>query len=112
MFKKVSARDDSNARAQGNMSVYPAQLAALTARLKAWAAGSGANSHRPWSHSDAAYFAALSERGVRLAQKMEAGPRIPVGIQLEKAEVCPTSEPTWCLSRLSDYPYKMWYGRV
>ena len=39
-----------------------------------------------------------SEAGVRLAQKMQAGPRIPQGIQLEKAEVGPTSGPTRRLS--------------
>ena len=36
-----------------------------------------------------------SEEGVRLAQKMRVGPCIPVGIQQEKAEVGPTSGPTW-----------------
>ena len=36
-------------------------------------------------------FASLSEEGVRVAQTVPAGPRIPVGIQLEKAEVGPTS---------------------
>ena len=30
---------------------------------------------------------------------MQVGPRIPVGIQLEKAEIGPTSGPTWRLSR-------------
>jgi hypothetical protein len=39
-----------------------------------------------------------SEKGVRLAQKMQVGPCIPVGNQLEKAEVGPTSGPTWRLS--------------
>ena len=38
---------------------------------------------------------AESERGIRLAQKMHVGPCIPVGIQLEKAAVGPTSGPTW-----------------
>ena len=42
----------------------------------------------------------LSEQGVRSAQKIQAGPWIPVGIQLEKAEVGPTSGPTWRLSHL------------
>ena len=41
-----------------------------------------------------------SEKGVCLAQKMAVGPRIPVGIQLEKAAVGPTSGPIWRLSRL------------
>jgi hypothetical protein len=41
-----------------------------------------------------------SEKGVRLARKMEVGPRIPAGIQLFKAEVGPTSGPTWRLSHL------------
>jgi hypothetical protein len=43
---------------------------------------------------------AASERGVRLAQKMQVGPCISVGMQLEKAEVGPTSGPTWRLSHL------------
>jgi hypothetical protein len=41
---------------------------------------------------------APSEKGVRLAQKMPVCPCIHVGIQLEKAEVGPTSGPTWRLS--------------
>ena len=40
----------------------------------------------------------LSEKGVRSAQKMQVGPCISVGIQLEKAEVGPASGPTWHLS--------------
>jgi hypothetical protein len=44
--------------------------------------------------------AALSEKGVRLAQNMRICPSIPVVIQLEKAEVGPTSGPTWHLSHL------------
>ena len=43
---------------------------------------------------------AASENGVRLAQKMQVGPCIPVIIQLQKAEVGPTSGPTWRLSHL------------
>jgi hypothetical protein len=39
-----------------------------------------------------------SEKGVRLANKMQVGPRIPVGIQLQKADVGPISGPTWRLS--------------
>jgi hypothetical protein len=40
-----------------------------------------------------------SEKGVRLAQKMQVGPCILVGgIQLRKAEVGPTSGPTWHIS--------------
>ena len=31
---------------------------------------------------------------------MQAGPRIPVGVQLETAEVGPTAGPTWRLSHL------------
>ena len=46
----------------------------------------------------AAPSAALSEQGVRLAQKMQVGPCIPVEVQLEKAEVGPASGPTWHLS--------------
>ena len=34
------------------------------------------------------------ERGVRLAQKAQVGPCIPVGIQLQRAEVGPSSGPT------------------
>ena len=41
---------------------------------------------------------AAREKGVRLAQKMQVGPCISVGIQLEKTEVGPTSGPTWRLS--------------
>jgi hypothetical protein len=50
-----------------------------------------------------------SEKAVRLAQKMQVaklaqkvqvGPCIPVGMQLEKAEVGPTSGQTWRLSHL------------
>ena len=41
---------------------------------------------------------AASEKGVRLAQNMQVRPRTPVGIQRLKAEVGPTSEPTWRLS--------------
>ena len=47
---------------------------------------------------------ALSEEGVRLAQKTQVGPCIPVEIQLEKAEVGPTSGPTWRLSHLGVVP--------
>ena len=43
-------------------------------------------------------IASASEKGVRLAQTMQVVPCIPVGIQLEEAEVGPTSGPTWCLS--------------
>jgi hypothetical protein len=42
-----------------------------------------------------------SEQAVRLAQKVQVGPCIPVGIQLEKAEVGPTSGPTRRPSRLA-----------
>ena len=35
----------------------------------------------------------LSETGVKLAQKMQVGSCIPVGIQLQMAEVGPTSGP-------------------
>jgi hypothetical protein len=41
------------------------------------------------------------ERGVRSAQNMQVGPRIPVEMQLEKAAVGPTSGPTWRLSHFS-----------
>ncbi len=43
---------------------------------------------------------AWSKKGVRLAQKMRVGPGIPVIIQLERAEVGPTSGPIWRLSHL------------
>ena len=47
------------------------------------------------------------EKGVidRLAQKVQVGPCIPVRVQLEKADVGPTSGPTWRLShsRVSRY---------
>jgi hypothetical protein len=39
-----------------------------------------------------------TEKGVSLAQKVQVGPCIPAGIQPEKAEVGPTSGPTWRLS--------------
>ena len=42
-----------------------------------------------------------SERGLNLAQKMQVGPCIPVITQLERAEVGPTSGPTWRLSHLT-----------
>jgi hypothetical protein len=41
-----------------------------------------------------------SEKGVRLAQKIQVGPCVAVGIQLQRAEVGPTSGPTWRLSHL------------
>ena len=41
-----------------------------------------------------------SEKGVRLAQKMQACPCIPVDIQLQKAQAGPTSGPTWRLPHL------------
>ena len=43
-----------------------------------------------------------SDKGVRLAQNMRVGPCIHVGIlvQLQKAEIGPTSGPTWRLSHL------------
>ena len=41
-----------------------------------------------------------SEEAVRFAQKMQVGPWIPMEIQLQRAEVGPTSGPTWRRSRL------------
>ena len=41
-----------------------------------------------------------SGKGVRLAQKMQVGPGIPVGAQLENAEAGPASGPTWRRSHL------------
>ena len=46
---------------------------------------------------------AASEKGVRLAQKMQVGPCVPVGIQLEKAGVGPASGPTRRLSRFGGF---------
>jgi hypothetical protein len=43
----------------------------------------------------------LSETAIRLAQNVQVGPCIPVGKQLEKAEVGPTSRPTWRLPHSS-----------
>ena len=43
---------------------------------------------------------ALRKNGVRLAQKMHVGPRIPVGVQRERAGVGPASGPTRRLSHL------------
>jgi hypothetical protein len=43
----------------------------------------------------------FSGKGVRLAQNMQVGPCIPVGIQLENAEVGPISGPTRRLSHFS-----------
>jgi len=48
----------------------------------------------------ASRIAASSEKGVRLAQKMQVGPCIPVGIQLQKVGVGPSFGPTWRLSHL------------
>jgi hypothetical protein len=42
----------------------------------------------------------LEREGVRLAQKIQVGPCIPVGKQLKKAKVCPTSGSTWRVSYL------------
>jgi len=42
---------------------------------------------------------ATFHRARKLAQKTQVGPCIPVGIQLERAEVGPTSGPTLCLSQ-------------
>ena len=47
------------------------------------------------AYSDDVRHTTFSEKGVRLAQKMPVGPCIPVGIQPSKAEVGPTSGPTW-----------------
>ena len=43
-----------------------------------------------------------SEKGVRLAQRIEVGPCFPVGKQLERATVGPASGPTWRLSLSGD----------
>ena len=44
------------------------------------------------------WYGIISEKGVRLAQKTQVGPRIPVGRPLEKTEGGPSSGPTWRLS--------------
>ena len=43
-----------------------------------------------------------SEKGVRLAQTMQVGPRIPMIIQVGKAAAGPTFGPTWRLSHFAD----------
>jgi hypothetical protein len=48
--------------------------------------------------SSSARIQPVAKKDVRLAQKMQIGPCISVGTQLEKAEVGPTSGPTWRLS--------------
>ena len=48
--------------------------------------------HGPGSHACTA-----ARKVVRLAQNMQVDPCIPLGIQLSKAEVGPTSGPTWRL---------------
>jgi hypothetical protein len=53
---------------------------------------------RRWLRARRLSMGGKSEKSVRLAQKMQVGPCIPVGIRLQKAEVGPTSGPTWCLS--------------
>ena len=46
----------------------------------------------------------FSEKVVRLAQKVQVGPCIPLGMQPQKAVVGPTSGPTWCLSHFRGSP--------
>jgi hypothetical protein len=55
---------------------------------------------RPWLPGAATTRGAASEKGVRLAQIMPVGLCIPVGIQLYKAEIGPTSGPTRRLPHL------------
>jgi hypothetical protein len=45
--------------------------------------------------------AAIARQGLRSAQTMQVGPCTPVGIQLQQAEVGPTSGPTRRPSHLS-----------
>jgi hypothetical protein len=52
-----------------------------------------------------------SEQGVRLAQNMQAGPRVPAGIRLSKAEVGPTSGPTRRLPHLQRHEVPVVPGR-
>jgi hypothetical protein len=55
----------------------------------------------PWfAVCHGALFGSWSEKGDRLAQQMQVGPCIPVGMQLWKAVVGPTFGPTWQLSYL------------
>ena len=56
--------------------------------------------YTPVRKSEVSTTRPFSEKGVRLAQKMQVGPCVPVGIQLEKTEVGPTSGPSWRLSHL------------
>jgi hypothetical protein len=65
---------------------------------------------RKWNPSNTAFFSTgpvvappkrlLERERCELAQKAQVGPLIPVGIRLRKAEVGPTSGPTWRLSHL------------
>jgi hypothetical protein len=58
--------------------------------------GAAATVSADWRTAGDVYSASvLSEEGVRLAETMHVGPCIPVGRQLEKAEVGPTSGPTF-----------------
>jgi hypothetical protein len=66
-------------------------LRLIAAALVATTARSRASHRRAQAHCH-------SGKGVRLAQKMQVGPCIPVETQLQKAEVGPTSGPTWRLS--------------
>jgi hypothetical protein len=82
----ISIRDDQSCEEwrglQGSAVIAPP--------LRAPPAG-GSSSRRP-SHAHSS--CCPSDKGVRSAQKMQVGPCIPVGMQLEKAEVGPTSGPT------------------
>ena len=53
----------------------------------------------------------LSEKGVRLAQRMQVGTCVPVGMQLQKAEVGQTSGPTWSLSHLAKMAAEVMFMR-
>jgi hypothetical protein len=63
--------------------------------------------YEPWRSIHALpllhYDMSPSDNDVRLAQKLHFGPCIPVGIQVQKAEVGPTSGPTWRLSHSVKY---------
>ena len=61
---------------------------------------SSAPSGLGWNAGSRTQFLACSEKGVRLAQKIQVGPCIPVGVQLDKAAVGPTSGSTWRIFRL------------
>ena len=74
-------------------------LVAIQQRVRRRAARHGAVGLAGRADRRGAELARQTENGVRLAQqKMQVGYCVPVGIQLQKAGVGPTSGPTWRLS--------------